>query len=633
MKRLIYCGLLLIVMQAAAAPGDSAYHDCTHYSKVFGHEKYYRLYLPAGYESAKGRYPVIYFFHGWGGRHFKDDNAKLEYTRIKELVDKYQVILVMWDGNIDLAEPRPYNVGNHEDVKFNVQMKDYFPELVGHIDSSLRTLTDRAHRGIIGFSMGGFMSFFLAGKYPDKICAAVSLAGSPEFFVGYPDNQELYPMRYAFENLREVDCRQHNGNTDILYYLNSEVHAGALWDEKVHFQYYTFPGAHMIDRPGEIRIFDTAMRFITRAFAHAAAAGPGSLPPTTEKEAAATMPLHWSHYDLYPDFSVWNYHITSDKREPGFLYLRNVSPSGFGFCTRRWLPDGPALEETKVNITTASLYTPNTGYGLVKYNKATGKISRKEIFSDSLGRMAVPWDADGGEAGIYSETDAPEFVLLDYQAGRAGQKEESTGRMLAIAPDNQLMIRLFNRGGEVGSPFTLSVRLSTRELAVHCKDSVVTLQVLPGQRVVTLPAFTLSCTKTPPRHAEPADIRFHLSIGQRDKDEFVVPVFFTAPLFDSIRIDDGRQIHDVVLGRDTVLGRGNGDGSVDAGERLMLYQGNHRLRLYTNDPYVLSTEERLADEMIPARWPDGFTLSSVIQVSPDCPDGHVIELLAHYETK
>jgi enterochelin esterase-like enzyme len=615
---------------APATPTDSAYHDLTHYSKVFGHEKSYRLYLPTGYDRSNRRYPVIYFFHGWGGRHFKDDNAKLDYTRIRQLVDKYQTILVMWDGNIDLAEPRPYNVGNHEDVKFAVQMKDYFPELVGHIDSSFRTLTDRAHRGIIGFSMGGFMSFFLAGKYPDKISAAVSLAGSPEFFVGYPDNQELYPMRYAFQNLREVDCRQHNGNTDILYYLNSEVHAGALWDEKVRYQYFTFPGGHMIDRPGEIRIFDTAMRFVMQAFARAAAAGSGSLPATTQKGAAfaraaaagpgslPASPLHWSHYDLYPDFSVWDYHVTSDKREPGFLYLRNVSPSGFGFSTQRWLPDGPSLEETKVNITTAPVYTPNTAYGLIKYNKVTGKTTRSEIFSDSLGRMAVPWDADGGEAGIYSETDAPEFVFLDDQAGRAGQKTASTGRMLAIAPDDQLTIRLFNRGGEVRSPFTLSVRLSTKESAIHCKDSVVTIAVLPGQRVLTLPAFTVNCSKKPPPHAEPAEIRFHLSIGPKDKDEFIVPVFFKAPLFDSIRVDDGR---------------GNADGTADAGEQLLLYQANHRLRLYTDDPWVLSSEERLVDEMIPARWPDGFTLSSIIQVSPDCPDGHVIELLSHYEAK
>ena len=85
---------------------------------------------------------------------------------LKALVDKYQVILVMWDGSMDGIEPRPYNVGNHENVKFEVQMKDYFPELVAYTDSTYRTFPHRVHRGIIGYSMGGFMSFFLARKIP-----------------------------------------------------------------------------------------------------------------------------------------------------------------------------------------------------------------------------------------------------------------------------------------------------------------------------------------------------------------------------------------------------------------------------------------------------------------------------------
>ena len=34
----------------------------------------------------------------------------------------------------------------------------YFQELVAHIDSSYRTLTDRRHRATCGLSMGGFRS-------------------------------------------------------------------------------------------------------------------------------------------------------------------------------------------------------------------------------------------------------------------------------------------------------------------------------------------------------------------------------------------------------------------------------------------------------------------------------------------
>ncbi|HEY4205350.1 MAG TPA: alpha/beta fold hydrolase, partial [Puia sp.] len=587
-KILSLCLALVLSLCAGVAfaqdnGGEGVYQDLTHYSKVFGHEKYYRLYLPQGYAGASRKYPVIYFFHGWGGRHFKDDNAKLEYVKIKKLVDRYQVILVMWDGNIELSEPRPYNVGNHEDVKFQTQMKDYFPELVTYIDSSYRTLTDRAHRGIIGFSMGGFMSFFLAGKYPDKVPAAVSLAGSPEFFVGYPDNQELYPMRYAFPNLRQVATRMHNGNTDILYYLNSEVHAGALWDEKVNLEYWTFPGGHMIDRPGETVVFEKAMKFVTDAF---------------KKPNGGSQAANWSHYDLYPDFNVWGYQVESDKREPGFLNLDNVDKNGFRFCTRRWLPDGPSLDEVQAHITTAPLYMPNTVYGMATYHAITDAVTVSSVLSDTTGRISVKCDGAGGGTGIFSENDAPEFVFLDYSTGQRNTAHvtpptyysslsRSAGafspaqvpagqRMLAVAADDQLFIRLFNRGGEVRNAQQIRVRIYTKDPSVRIKDSIVTFTVLPGQRIAALPPLVLSCSKTPPPHAEPADIRFHLAIsGTNASDEFIVPVFFKADVFDSIRVDDGRLI------RDTILGEGNGDGITDAGERILLYQGSHRLRVYT----------------------------------------------------
>ncbi len=582
MRRIICILLLLPAMSVFARNAqDSGYRDLTHYSKVFGHEKYYRLYLPQGYETSQRRWPVIYFFHGWGGRHFKDDNARLAYDRIKQLVDKYQVILVMWDGNIDLAEPRPYNVGNHEDVKFQVQMKDYFPELAAHIDSSFRTFTDRGHRGIIGFSMGGFMSFFLAGKYPDKVCAAVSLAGSPEFFAGYPDNHTLYPVRYTFENLRQVDCRMHNGDSDILYYLNSEVNAGAVWDEKVKFQYWTFPGGHMVDKPGETRVFEKAMQFVTDAFAR----------------PVETRPLNWSHYDLYPDFNVWDYRVTSNKAEPGFLYLRNVNGYGFGVYSHRWLPEGPSIGGLKASVTTAPLYAPEHTYSLVRYSRTSRTVSMDSVKSDAEGRISVQCDGAGEEIGIYSIKHIPNFVFLDQTPG-----------FLHIGGTDKITVRLFNRGGVVRGGARLKVRLGTKDPAVTVNDPVATVMVKPGQRIVEL-TFTLSCTKTPPPHAEPAEVRFHLSGDATG--EFTMPVYFQAPQFDSVSIE----------------------GVAAPGEKISLSQGSHHLRLYTEDPWVLSEDERLKDEMIPARWPDGFTLSSVIHISPDCPDGHVIRLLGHYETK
>ena len=337
----ITCCFLFLVFSSSGKTqiydSVAAYSDTAYFSEVFGHEKIYRIYLPEGYSTSNKRYPAIYYFHGWGGGYNKDDNANLAYEKIKGVIDKYKLILVMVDGNIDTLEPRPYNVGYHEDVKFQMQMKDYFPELISHIDSVYRTIPNRNHRGIIGFSMGGFMSFYLAGKYPDKVSAAVSFAGSPEFFVGYPNNHTLYPVRYTFNNLREVNLAFRNGSKDILYYLNNEVHSGAIWDEKVKMEYWAFPGPHMIDKEGETKVFERGVRFVANTF--------DSLAPV-----AKTTLQNWSHYDLYPTFTVWNYEVKSNKSEPGLIFLRNVSKNGFGLYTKKWVPDGPSLNYLQADI-------------------------------------------------------------------------------------------------------------------------------------------------------------------------------------------------------------------------------------------------------------------------------------------
>ena len=50
------------------------------------------------------------------------------------LVNDNQVILVAWNGRSVESDLRPYNIGNHSNINYQIQFKDYFLELVGHID-------------------------------------------------------------------------------------------------------------------------------------------------------------------------------------------------------------------------------------------------------------------------------------------------------------------------------------------------------------------------------------------------------------------------------------------------------------------------------------------------------------------
>ena len=599
--------LFLVLVSCQRNVNVEPYKDMKHQSNIFKRDKYYRLYLPNDYDEGDQRYPVIYFFHGWGGRYKSDDNAKLEYELIKSLVDKYNVILVMWDGNMEEKEPRPYNIGNHQDVKYDIQMKDYFLELVGHIDSTYRTLPEKGKRGIIGFSMGGFMSYFLAGKYPDKIAAAVNMTGSPEFFVGYPDNHTLYPVRYTFSNLREVKLRFHNSTADELTSLNTEVHQGALWDGHPGYEYWQFVGGHVVDLPGKTDVFEKAMNFVSNAFKN-----------------PIDQPSSWSHYDIYPDFELYNYRVTSDKKEPGFIFLNHVNPHGFGISTHQWLPDGPPLSTCNMEVVTAPIYPSNTMYNVIKFDRHGNVLSESPHQSDENGSLRITADQKGYEIGIFRKADTYDFICGSFSI-------DKNKYLLRAGEPNELALTILNRSGTLLTP-PVKITLFPTDSTVIVSPESVTEGTWSNQRVFRTAPFRVTISKNAPSNGAPSEVKLKIHIETDDLsfvDEIIVPVFYDAPMFENLSVDDGRQVNDT----SGVHGTGNGDGIAASGEQVMLYTNGHRLRFYTDDPYVVANSEKLVDEVLPAKWPDGFTTSSVIKISDNCPDGHIIEGVGNFETK
>lgn len=614
-----YFVLVFIGLSYFATYGQTPYRDKSHQSKVFGKEKAYRIYLPESYRQAGKKYPVIYFFHGWGGRHFKDPSAKLDYEKIGELVDKYQFILVMWDGKMDEAEQRPYNVGDHHDVKFNVQMKNYFPELVAHIDSSYRTFTDRNHRGIIGFSMGGFMSFYIAGKYPDMVSAAVNFVGSPDFFIGLPENHTHYPIKYTFGNLEDVGLLFHNRTNCPMSGLNDEVHQGALWAGLENYEYHKLEGEHQIDDPGETKIFESAVRFVMDQFHHPKPLG-----------------KRWSHYDLCQQFEIWDYSVKSNKSEPGFLFLKNVDDSGFGFYTKKWLPDGPAIKACQAIVSTAPIYEPGNDYDIRIFNLKESKLEEISIRADDEGRLNFNLSGEGFEVGISKKTAKPEFTALKYSLS-------SKGKYLRMNQEEKLTLDIFNRAGTIDPDKKLTLRLSSADTSVNISLPEQEIVLSGNENSIGTGPFKIFSTKNPPTDGSPAWIQLNVEMNYDSfqfNDWLLLPVFYDVPEFTNIQVDDGRAVPPALnpgdsekTNKSSVYGFGNGDGMVSAGERIILYENGHRLRLYSNDPYVLADEEVLVDEMLPGKWPDGYTLSSIVKIAEDCPLGHEIEFQAHYETK
>ena len=174
MKLLQLFLLLTAVLPLASA--DRPFYDRTHFSKAFGEERNYRLLLPPDYESSIKRYPVIYYFHGHSDRYTleKYDDGKDTVPKMADFVANHDVIVVSVDGYVARNYTGFYG-GTPWDIMReggDYDFGEYFKELVAHIDTTYRTLTDRRHRGTSGLSMGGFMSLWLSARYPQLIGSA-----------------------------------------------------------------------------------------------------------------------------------------------------------------------------------------------------------------------------------------------------------------------------------------------------------------------------------------------------------------------------------------------------------------------------------------------------------------------------
>src|ERR1035437_11175048 len=186
------CGFLFILLtfkSGSVYAGEVTIIDSRHYSNVFGEIRNYRIFLPPDYyDNPQKKYPVIYFLHGCSQRYFGsggdeysqyDKGEENKGDNIANFVSKHDVIVVKSDGYNRNPDEKyyvtPYNVDPVETYR---QFPIYFPELINYIDANYKTIADREHRAISGLSMGGFMAFWIGGKYPHLFSAAGSFCGS-----------------------------------------------------------------------------------------------------------------------------------------------------------------------------------------------------------------------------------------------------------------------------------------------------------------------------------------------------------------------------------------------------------------------------------------------------------------------
>ncbi|MEO7142395.1 MAG: alpha/beta hydrolase-fold protein [Bryobacteraceae bacterium] len=339
--------------------------DRTHRSQVFHETRNYRIFLPPDYAASGKRYPVIYWFHGYSERYNKcipgrnyDQGTDYGGDNIANFVGAHDVIVVKWDGYNPRTPGenylRPYNISP---VETDRQFPLYFPELVQYIDAHYRTAPDREHRATAGLSMGGFMSYWVSGKYPSMVSSASNFMGSSEFFVGpraFPVEYRHTEMHGNYEGLR---TRIVMGTQDFIQFYHRRMNL--IWDfTRPHHESEIFESEH--GTPGMAK----TLAFHMRAFAD-------PLP----------RPEVWNHIDVYPEFSVWGWNVQTNRTRPGLTILANVSKTGFRSSVREWVPAGRVLADVRVAVTSAPLYRPGSRQLVTTIRLRDGAAHRERLAS------------------------------------------------------------------------------------------------------------------------------------------------------------------------------------------------------------------------------------------------------------
>jgi S-formylglutathione hydrolase FrmB len=202
-------------------------------SPELGATKSYRIYLPEGYYQSTDNYPVVYFFRNHESEWFTLSSLNQVADGLIDAGLIGKMILVgpntgSNNGNYwgcinmlrsDLAPSPGIGTGKFEDY--------IITDLVTHIDTTFRTIADKSHRGIDGFSLGGFISTAISLRNPQVFSSIGSYDGTLMYYnlddpaVPGPGPEDFFWMAYTevdplFDNPRNVPYMLEHSVCNIL---------------------------------------------------------------------------------------------------------------------------------------------------------------------------------------------------------------------------------------------------------------------------------------------------------------------------------------------------------------------------------------------------------------------------------
>ena len=224
-------------------------------SATAGFDRRLTVYTPAGYETSKAKYPVLYVLHGIGG----DEDAWVTQGRATQILDNLiargeakPMIVVFTNCNIACEAAPLENADGYVNPTMSLPktmegtFEKSFPEIVKFIDSRYRTIAKKQSRAICGLSMGGFHTLNISLNYPDMF----NYSGMFSAAIGVSD-PSISPLYQDFDKKLATYFAKKPallwigiGKTDFLIQSNNEFRA-KLDANGFPYKYMETDGGHI----------------------------------------------------------------------------------------------------------------------------------------------------------------------------------------------------------------------------------------------------------------------------------------------------------------------------------------------------------------------------------------------------
>jgi hypothetical protein len=632
------------ILSSCSSP---AYHDRSFYSEAFDAERWYRIYLPLNYRQDEAkRYPVIYYFHGYGGRYkwdaydVTDDinypkNGRREPPFVmewKQYVRDNEVIIVTWDGYEPNLQPgrksregipygncRPYDYGRaheQENNSWGWDYRPYFEELIDHVDQNFRTISDRDHRAITGLSMGGQTAYYIGGQSKDLISSVSAFDPADNVALyGSTEERAALPVLEMYRSLRGLPVRLTMTDGDWLKYndwkLKQIFEAADL--SKFEFQLSDYPNHWVSDA-------DKQLDFHMQAFKN-----------------PRGLPQKWNHVSVtFPSFSVFGYEVESRRARPAITLMDHYSDQCIRIMSRTFIP------------TTSETYKPNTNYRLIALNLSTNQFASMHPTSSPAGRLSFELESGGYLVGIQEEN-ANHHPIIQLVS-----KSNQDYYYFEQEQESHLDLKVTNLG--LSPAREVNIRAFSDYPHIQFKNDVIRLEDLPSETLFDLPEpFTFVLSKDP-HSTYISTISFELQVDGEpiDTQQIMFYPIPYSPMVDAadLIVLDGRSVQQLPIyqqGSDTIEnktvagGQGNGNGLIEPGEDVLMLvklangmapnDTNTYHRTYLINPFDSPFIEVNQLEYQEKKTQAGATsISSVISLSPDIPPREKIHLWLKVES-